>query len=128
MRYLLDTHAFLWIVAEDARLSLKARDIFSDGSIDIYLSVASIWEMAIKIKLGKLAIEGRLGHFIEKHAISNNVRLLNISEQHVLPLERLPLHHKDPFDRLLVCQCLEDKFSLLSIDKAFDKYKVKRVW
>lgn len=128
MEYLLDTHAFLWIVVDDTRLSAKVRDVFSDVSTNIYLSVASIWEMAIKIKLGKLTIEGRLGRFIEKNALDNNIRLLDVTQQHVLPLERLQLHHKDPFDRLLICQCLEEKLSILSSDTIFDKYKIKRIW
>lgn len=128
MRYLLDTHAFLWLIKDDDRLSANARTIFSDGSTEIYLSIASIWEMAIKINLGKLEIEGRLGHFINKHAIDNNTRLLNITEQHVLPLESLPCHHRDPFDRLLVCQSKEEQLSILSSDKIFDRYGVERIW
>jgi PIN domain nuclease of toxin-antitoxin system len=128
MRYLLDTHAFLWIVREDNRLTDEVRDIFSDSTTEILLSVVSIWEMAIKIRLGKLEIEGRLGRFIDKHAIGNNVRLLNVSEEHVLPLEKLPLHHRDPFDRLLVCQSKEEKLPILSSDKIFDNYRIKRIW
>lgn len=128
MRYLLDTHAFLWIVKEDRRLSDEVRSIFSDSATEILLSVASIWEMAIKISLGKLEIEGRLGRFIDKHAISNNIRLLNVREEHVLPLEKLPLHHRDPFDRLLVCQSKQEQLPILSSDKIFDKYRIKRIW
>ncbi len=84
--------------------------------------------MAIKISLNKLSIQGKLAKFIDKHAIENNIRLLSIQPHHVFPIENLPFHHRDPFDRLLLSQCLQEKMYLLSKDTEFDQYGVKRIW
>ena len=100
MRYLLDTHVLIWIVTEDQKLSKKARRIYLDNSNEIYLSAASVWEMAIKISLKKLILEDKLSSFVDKHILGNNIGILNLTADHALPLESLPYHHKDPFDRL----------------------------
>lgn len=128
MKYLLDTHAFLWIIEDNSILTKKVKQIYLDNTNEIYLSVASIWEMAIKISLNKLSIQGKLAKFIDKHAIENNIRLLSIQPHHVFPIENLPFHHRDPFDRLLLSQCLQEKMYLLSKDTEFDQYGVKRIW
>ena len=128
MKYLLDTHAFIWIVEDDQNLSDKVKKIFLNSSNDIYLSAASLWEIAIKISLKKLKLENSLSAFIDKHAVENNILILDVQSNHVMPLERLPFHHKDPFDRLLVCQCIQEKMNILSRDKIFDKYGIKRIW
>lgn len=128
MSYLLDTHTFLWLIEDNDVLSDKVKEIYLDNSNKIYLSVASIWEMAIKISLNKLNIRGQLSKFIDKHAIENNIRLLAIQPAHVVPLEALPFHHRDPFDRLLICQCMREKMYILSKDKTFDEYGIERLW
>jgi len=128
MKYLLDTHAFIWIVEDDQNLSDKVKKIFLNSSNDIYLSAASLWEIAIKISLKKLKLENSLSAFIDKHAVENNILILDVQSNHVMPLERLPFHHKDPFDRLLVSQCIQEKMNILSRDKIFDKYGIKRIW
>ena len=128
MKYLVDTHTFLWIIEDNKNLTDKVRTIYIDNSNEIYLSVASIWEMAIKISLNKLSIRGQLVKFIDRHAIENNIRLLSIQPHHIFPIENLPFHHRDPFDRLLLSQCLQEKMHLLSNDKEFDKYGIDRIW
>ena len=128
MKYLIDTHTFLWIIEDNKNLTEKVRTIYIDNSNEIYLSVASIWEMAIKISLNKLSIHGQLVKFIDRHAIENNIRLLSIQPHHIFPIENLPFHHRDPFDRLLLSQCLQEKMHLLSNDKEFDKYGIDRIW
>ncbi len=84
--------------------------------------------MAIKISLNKLSIRGQLVKFIDRHAIENNIRLLSIQPHHVIPIENLTFHHRDPFDRLLLSQCIQEKLHLLSKDKEFDKYGINRIW
>ena len=128
MKYLIDTHTFLWIIEDNKNLTDKVRTIYIDNSNEIYLSVASIWEMAVKISLNKLSIRGQLVKFIDRHAIENNIRLLSIQPHHIFSIEKLPFHHRDPFDRLLLSQCLQEKMYLLSKDKEFDKYGINRIW
>ena len=128
MRYLLDTHALIWIVTEDQKLSKKAKRIYLDNSNEIYLSAASVWKMAIKISLKKLILEDKLSSFVDKHILGNNIGILNITADHALPLESLRYHHKDPFDRLIVAQCIQERLQLISKDPIFDSYEIRRVW
>jgi len=128
MKYLLDTHALLWIAMESENLSDKVKQVFLDNTNDFYLSAASIWEMAIKISLQKLILSEGLMKFVDKHVIGNNIQILQVNIEHIYPLENLPFHHRDPFDRLLISQCMYEKMHLLSNDKIFDKYPVKRMW
>ena len=128
MKYLLETHALLWIVTDDSRLSTKARRYFLNKNNEIFLSIASIWEMAVKISLNKLKIEQTVGEFCKEHIIGNNIKILDIKLEHVLNLELLKFHHRDPFDRMLVCQCIYEKMPIISKDKIFTKYSVHRIW
>lgn len=128
MNYVLDTHTFLWIVAEDSRLSRKAKRLFLDKSNTIFLSAASVWEMAIKISLGKLALDEPLETFVRNHAEGNDIKILEITPQHIYPIEDLPFHHRDPFDRLIIAQCMTEALSVISSDPAFDGYPVSRIW
>lgn len=128
MKYLLDTHALLWITVESKNLSDRVKQIYLDSTDDFYLSAASIWEMAIKISLKKLSLSEGLVRFIDKHVVENNIQILPVNAEHIYPLEKLPFHHRDPFDRLLISQCMSEKMYLLSSDKIFDKYPIKRIW
>ena len=128
MKYLLDTHTLLWIVKDDPQLSNKARKCFLDEDNDIYVSIASLWEVAIKLSLNRLTIEQSLNDFYNEHVTGNDIRLLNINIDHLVKLESLEHYHRDPFDRLLACQCLVEKMPIISKDKIFAKYSVKRVW
>jgi len=128
VKYLLDTHTLLWIVEDSEKLGEKAKQLYLDNSNDIYLSIASLWEMAIKISIKKLDIQLSLSKFVEKHILGNNIQLLNIMVEHVSPLETLPFHHRDPFDRIIISQCIQEKMALISKDRTFDAYQIERIW
>jgi PIN domain nuclease of toxin-antitoxin system len=128
MKYLLDTHSLLWLTTNDSRLSLMAQELYLDAGNDIFFSMASIWEMAIKSSIGKISFESNLEDFVEDHIKGNNIEILKIELPHILRIERLPFHHRDPFDRLIIAQAIEDNISVIGNDTEFDKYKVNRVW
>lgn len=128
MKVLLDTQAFLWLSIDSSMLSKKAKDIFLNNKNDFYLSIASVWEMAIKASLGKLIIPGGVKNFVLHQLQENSIEQLPIHFRHALRVENLPFHHRDPFDRLIISQSLEEKIPVLSCDKIFDQYDVKRLW
>ena len=128
MRLLLDTHAFLWWVAGSSELSRRARSAIADGKNECLVSLASAWEIAIKVSLGKLRIEAQLDRFLPEQLASNGFQPLAIDLRHVSRVARLPFHHRDPFDRLLAAQALEERVALVSGDPVFSRYSVKRVW
>lgn len=128
MRVLLDTHAFLWFIDDSPQLSAAAKAVIADGSNDVVLSVASLWEMAIKISLGKLSISGPFGSYISHQLTANTIGLLPISLEHVAAVASLPFHHRDPFDRLLIAQALIEQIPLLSTDSSLDAYGIHRIW
>lgn len=128
MKYLLDTHSLLWIITDDSKLSKRAQDIYLDSENDIFLSMASIWELAIKSSLGKISLDKPLDEFVSEHVLGNNIEILEIKLPHVLRIEQLPFHHRDPFDRLIISQAIEDSLPILGGDNAFDLYKIKRIW
>lgn len=128
MKYLLDTHSLLWITIDSKNISKRVKKIFLDKENEIYFSTVSIWEMAIKISLNKLSITPDLSDFIDEHVIGNTIQILHITPLHIFPFETLPFHHRDPFDRLLLSQCIVEKMPIVSREKVFDKYPVKRVW
>ena len=128
MKYLLDTHAFLWFVSDDSRLSPRARSIIKDRNKEVYFSAASAWEMSIKIRLGRLTIEEELEPFIVKQLAENNFSTLSITVLHSLYTSKLPEIHKDPFDRMIIAQSRLENMSLISKDKNIKKYKVPMVW
>jgi PIN domain nuclease of toxin-antitoxin system len=128
VRCLLDTHTFLWFVAGDARLSTPERQSIENPSNTPLLSVASVWEMAIKVSLGKLGLTMPVGDFVREHADRNGIGLLDITLAHVSAVEAMPFHHRDPFDRLLIAQAQVDGLTILGADSAFDAYGVVREW
>lgn len=128
MRILLDTHAFLWWTSDSPELTDNVRAIIADETTECWLSLASCWEMAIKISLGKLRLSAPLERFIPEQLAANGIRLLNIDFRHIGAVEDLPFHHRDPFDRLLVAQALAEDLVLVTKDNAFTRYEVKCVW
>ena len=128
MRLLLDTHTFLWWVEDDPHLSRKARAAVSEPGNDCFLSLASSWEMAIKVSLGKLKLASPIERFIPDQLAANGFRELPIEFRHVARVARLPFHHRDPFDRLLAAQALEEDITVVSADKVFTPYRVRRIW
>lgn len=128
MRLLLDTHAFLWFISGDERLSLTARTLIEDGVNEVFVSVASLWEMAIKISLGRLQLAQPFEVFIPHQLSTNYIGLLGITISHLAKVARLPFYHRDPFDRLLVAQVDVERMSLVSADPVFDAYGITRLW
>ena len=127
MKAILDTHAFLWALAGDARMSRHARDIFG-GSTDLSLSIASIWEILIKVQSGKLNFPRPAGPYVLSRLAENSIKSLPISLDHLLALERLPMHHRDPFDRMLIAQSMEEDWPIITADPMFKQYPVRVIW
>ena len=128
MKLLLDTHAFLWFIAGSDRLSKRAEELVADGSNDAFLSVASLWEIAIKVALGKLVLATPFELLIPAQLQRNRINVLSIDLAHLTHLLTLPMHHRDPFDRLIVAQALEEELDVVGADKTFDRYGVVRHW
>ena len=123
MKILLDTHAFLWWCNDSSKLSSLALKLIKDSSNDIFLSVASVWEMAIKIRLGKLKLPEELENFCKKHCDLSHFQILPVELQHASKVHTLPLHHKDPFDRMLISQAQTEDLILISYDQYFKQYE-----
>jgi len=128
MKLLLDSHTFIWWDSEPARLSQQALALGEDRQNVLVLSVASFWEMQIKLQLGKLRLALPLKEIIETQQQTNNIEILPVTLAHVLALENLPDHHKDPFDRLLVAQATVEGVVLVSGDPDIAKYGVQVAW
>lgn len=128
MRLLLDTHAFLWFINGSTELSAVARLLIENEANQPFISVASLWEMAIKISLGKLNLSSPFDTFIPQQLKLNGIGLLNIQFRHTVVISTLPFHHRDPFDRLLIAQSIVNRIPILSADTAFDAYDVRRLW
>lgn len=128
MRVLIDTHAFLWFCAGDSALSTRARRAIEDRRNERFLSVASLWEIAIKVSLKKLELEIDLAELIQAGAVDNGLVIVEVASRHAVGVVNLPFHHRDPFDRILVSQAKVEGLAIVGRDPAFDAYGVKRVW
>jgi PIN domain nuclease of toxin-antitoxin system len=127
MKVLLDTHAFLWFIDDDPQLSLAAKTLM-ESEVDLLLSVASLWEIAVKVSIGKLDLPKSFDLFVPEQLQINEIEVLPIELLHLSVVSGLPLHHRDPFDRLLISQSMVEKLSIISTDKVFDQYGVNRSW
>jgi PIN domain nuclease of toxin-antitoxin system len=128
MKVLLDTHALIWIVTDDDRLSETARSIFLDPQNSLFFSIASLWEICIKISLEKIALKTGWLQTIQKEMKINTILWLPIETEHCAKVVALPFHHRDPFDRLLVAQTMVEDLRLLSRDSQLSAYNIKRIW
>jgi len=128
MRLLLDTHVFLWWVADHPSLSLLARSAIADADNECLISVVSCWELAIKTSLGKLELGQSLERFVPEQLAANQFQLLPMDLRHTLRVAALPWHHRDPFDRLLVAQCQAEGLTLVSADGAMAAYGLPVLW
>ena len=126
MNVLLDTHTFLWGLTDEAKLSPHVRKLLPTA--DTWFSVASLWEILIKAQSGRLDLPQPVGPFVTAKLLFNGVRLLPITPADVLRIESLPMHHRDPFDRMLIAQSLEQKIPLVSSDGVFQRYDVDVIW
>lgn len=128
MNILLDTHAFLWWITDDPKLSETARNIIREGRNILFWSAASSWETAIKYHLGRLPLPEEPEPFLSEELGKNHIESLPITDSHAFQAGQLPRHHKDPFDRMLIAQAKVESLTLLSCDPAFDLYDVDVEW
>jgi PIN domain nuclease of toxin-antitoxin system len=128
MRLLLDTHAFLWFITADSRLGANAKSAIENQANQRLLSTASLWEMAIKFSLGKLKLAKPFDTLIAEQLAANAIDILSIEVSHVSAVAKMPFHHRDPFDRLLIAQAMVENIALVSVESTFDAYGVDRIW
>jgi PIN domain nuclease of toxin-antitoxin system len=125
MRLLLDTHAFLWFISGDARLPAGWHDLVRDPANEVYLSAASVWEAVVKQQLGKLPLPEPAAAYLPRQRERHRIAPLAMDEATVAQLPRLPALHRDPFDRILICQALQHDLALVTADSAVRAYPVK---
>jgi PIN domain nuclease of toxin-antitoxin system len=128
MRLLLDTQVFLWMASGSSRVPDGVRDAVRDPGHEVYLSVASVWELAIKQQIGRIALPGPAAEFAAAERSRHAVASLPITESAIAHLTKLPDVHRDPFDRLLVCQAIEHEMTLVSADRELRRYAVRILW
>ena len=126
MKVLLDTHTFLWGITHEEKVPLRARSLIL--SAEPWLSVASVWEILTKVQLGKLDFPEPSGEYIVSKLSFNGIQVLPVTLKHVLRVEELPLHHRDPFDRLLIAQSIEEGWPIITADPWFARYPVEVIW
>ena len=124
MKILADTHTFLWFVTDAPQLSAKAKMLLEDQDTERFFSMASVWEIAIKTSLGKLTLRKPLEEFLPEQLAANRFTLLNISAEHTFRVARLPMHHRDPFDRIIIAQAIVEGFTVITDDGFFKYYEV----
>jgi PIN domain nuclease of toxin-antitoxin system len=131
MQYLIDTHAFLWFVGNAKELSKTAKILIEDGQNEIFISIASLWEISIKTALKKLTINGKYESVIDD-LTDNSIHILPINFAHTVEQNILPSHHRDPFDRIIISQAIVEDINFISADSIFDHYlkgkAIKRIW
>lgn len=128
LRVLLDTHAFLWWITDDPRLSKRARAVIRSGRNELFLSAASGWEIAVKAGLGRIRLPEPIGSFLLDQMVRNGIEAMPVSMRHALHVHTLPLLHRDPFDRMLVAQAQLEALEILTADPAIRQYAVKTIW
>ncbi len=128
MKFLIDTHIFLWMGSAPDALSKSALEILLNTENDLYISICSIWEMQIKHQLGKLELDMPLQELWKRQRDDALINLMQIEESHIWKLETLPQHHKDPFDRLLIAQASFEDIPIITADKHIARYDIKTIW
>lgn len=122
MRQLLDTHTFIWFVTENTAIGVDIQHQIENN--DNLISIASIWETAIKSSIGKLSLGLSIEQLVNEQIIANGIEILDITTKQLEIVESLPLHHRDPFDRLIISQAIIEKIPIIGIDETFDRYEV----
>jgi PIN domain nuclease of toxin-antitoxin system len=128
MKLLIDTNVFIWLNDAPHRVSESVMDVIANLDNDLFLSLTSIWEMQIKIQLGKLELSDALPDILSTQQIDNNLQVLTINLDHIWALENLPYHHRDPFDRLLISQAQVEGMIMISADGLFSLYNIDLLW
>ncbi len=126
-RLLLDTNAFLYFINNDSALSRTVKNLL-ESEIELLISAACLWEIAIKFSIGKLSLPDSFGNFIPAQIYQNNIEILPVTLPHLEEVAKLPFHHKDPFDRLIIAQSIVEDLPIVSSDAAFDLYGIERIW
>jgi PIN domain nuclease of toxin-antitoxin system len=126
MRYLIDTHVALWVLKGEP-ISDKAKEVLDNVTAEVFVSIASAWEIAIKINTGKLKYSGGVRAFLADISL-NEFKLLGVKESHIEKIEELEYHHRDPFDRLLISSAIAEDMTFISADENIPKYDVKWLW
>lgn len=127
MDNLIDTHTFIWFIEGDKKLSKTAKEIISKKDVSTFISIASLWEIAVKISLGKLELKTSFSK-ISQLIFNNGFQILPIVFEDTLILSELPFHHRDPFDRIIIAQSITNKLSIISRDKIFSEYNISLIW
>jgi PIN domain nuclease of toxin-antitoxin system len=128
MKYLLDTVAWLWSVYSEERLGGEARAILENRDEEVYLSAATSWELSIKMRLGKLNFPGPPAVIVPAFMAKQSLRSLPVTHLHAVKVYDLPPHHSDPFDRMIIAQAMVEQMTVLTSDRAFDRYPINVVW
>jgi PIN domain nuclease of toxin-antitoxin system len=126
MKALIDTHVLLWGLQSEEKLSPQVQTLLPKS--DLWISVASLWEIITKVQVGKLDLPKPVGDYLSKKLKANGVLVLQITFDHVKRLEELPLHHRDPFDRMLIAQSIEENLPVITADPLFKQYPVQVLW
>jgi PIN domain nuclease of toxin-antitoxin system len=127
-RYLLDTHTFLWFVDNDPKLSAKAPGEIRNPNNEIFLSLISVWEIVIKVSIGKLSFSMPFESSLMFQLNTNGIQLLDLKLEHLTEALNLPLHHREPFDRLLIAQAISENLDFITVDSLFKPYPINIVW
>jgi len=127
MTLLLDTHVFLWLLSQPDKITENAMELCSNPDNIPYVSLLSLWEIQIKNQLGKIELDVPIQKILQAGK-EKGISILDIKEQHILTLASLPMHHRDPFDRLLIAQSIAENMTLISADQKIQKYNAKVVW
>jgi PIN domain nuclease of toxin-antitoxin system len=128
MKLLLDTHTLIWMTSEPHKLSAAASIAITDSSNEVWLSIASIWEIQIKVQIGKLACNPPLAEMVQAQSTTNRLQILAVSLDHIYAIDALPFVHRDPFDRMLVAQANHEGLTLVTSDRVFAGYPVATLW
>jgi PIN domain nuclease of toxin-antitoxin system len=128
MRALLDTNSFLWFISGNEKLSIKARNFIEDFENELVLSIASLWEIAIKVSIGKLQLLKHFDILIPEKIEENEIEIFNLELKHFSTMMKLPFHHRDPFDRIIIAQSITENISVITSDGIFEDYLVKIIW
>ncbi|MCA2653893.1 type II toxin-antitoxin system VapC family toxin [Microcystis sp. M061S2] len=128
MNILLDSHTLIWFSQNSPQLSSSAIEILEDRNNLLFLSLVSVWEIQIKVQLGKLNLDISLSEIVKDQTKINDVQILPMKLSHIWTLDTLPYYHKDPFDRLLISQAITENLIILGVDSVFDSYPVQKIW
>lgn len=128
MKLLFDTSTFLWLATDPSQLSARAAALLGDPANVLWLSTVSVWEIVVKNRIGKLPLSSDVEQIVSEQVRNNKIQLLPLELRHVLEGRTLPLHHHDPFDRLLVCQALAEGLTIVTPDRHIQKYAIPTEW